>query len=250
MKLYQVKNKKKKPGRRIIALMILAIVVFGLFKGCQFTLHKVTSSSVFKITDINIVAPPHIQKPQILSLSGLSKGVGIYEVSLSEAKKRIKTHPWVKTVRIKRSLPSTVEIIVQSKEVKALTKVNNTIYYVDDEGKLIDKLIPGFKMNMPIINSKPEQYMKIINTIDEIKNIRFDNVPLDMEISEVFIEGDVLTIYPSSDNTKLQIDVNKIDQNMRNIKKVMDDLKARGEKASAIDATLPGNRVVVRGIRR
>ena len=250
MKLYRAKNKKKKPGRKIIALMILAIVVFGLFKGCQITLHKVTSSSVFKITDINIIAPPHIQKPQILSLSGLSKGVGIYEVSLSDAKKRIKTQPWVKTVRIRRSLPSTVEIIVQSKEVKALTKVNNTIYYVDNEGKLIDKLIPGFKMNMPIINSNQEQYMKIINIIDDIKNIRFDNTPLDMEISEVFIEGDVLTVYPSSENIKLQIDVNKIEQNMRNIKKVMDDLKARGEKASAIDATLPGNRVVVRGIKK
>ena len=250
MKLYQAKNKKKKPGRKIIALMLLAIAVFGLFKGCQFTLHKVTASSVFKITDINIIAPPHIQKPQILSLSGLIKGVGIYDVSLGDVKKRIKTNPWVKTVRIKRSLPSTVEIIVQSKEVKALTKVNNTIYYVDDEGKLIDKLIPGFKMNMPIINSKPEQYMKLIDVIDDIKNIRIDNKPVDMEISEVFIEGDVLTIYPSSENLKLQVDVNKIEQNMRNIKKVMDDLRSRGEKASAIDATLPGNRVVVRGIRK
>ncbi|MCX6113077.1 MAG: FtsQ-type POTRA domain-containing protein [Proteobacteria bacterium] len=247
MKLYQPKKKKKKPGRKIIALMILAILVFGAFRGCQFTLNSIKDSKVLKITDINVIAPLHIQKAQILSLSGINKGVGIYDVSLSDAKKRIKTHPWVKNVRIRRSLPSTVKIIIQSKEVKALTKVNNTIYYIDDEGTIIDKLIPGFKMNLPVINSKPEEYSTVVGLIDNIKNI--DDVK-NIEISEVSIEDDTLTIYPSAENIKIKININRLEQCLKNAKRVMDDLKSRGEKASAIDATLPGNRVVVRGIKK
>ena len=241
MKLYQPKKKKKKLGRKIVALTILALIVFGLCKGCQYTVRSIKNIDALKITAINITAPSHIQKAQILSLSGLSKGQGIYNVSLSEAKKHIKGHPWVRKVSIRRSLPSTVEITVQSKEVKALTRVNDMIYYLDNEGKVIDKLIPGFKTNMPAINAKPEEYAKVIALLDYMKN---------PDISEVFLDGDILTIYLSDENMKILVSISKLDQSLKNIAKVMDDLKSNGEKVSTMDATLPGNKVVVRGLRK
>ena len=250
MKLYQPKKKKKKLGRRIIALAVLALVVFGVFKGCQFTINSIKGLPVFKIMEITITAPPHIQKEQILTLSGLSRGIGIYNVSLGDAKKRVKTHPWVKKVRVRRSLPSTVVITIQSKEVKALTKANNMIYYLDDEGKLIDKLIPGFKTNLPVINAKPEEYSKVIGLIEEIKDTSSPSILTDADISEVFIEDDILTIYPSTENIKILLSISKLDQSLKNLKKVWDDLKARGETASMIDTTFPGNKVVVKGIRK
>ncbi|MEI6092123.1 MAG: FtsQ-type POTRA domain-containing protein [bacterium] len=250
MKLYQPKKKKKKIGRKIVALFILCLIVFSVFKGCQATLRYVENNDHFKITEIKITAPSHIQKPQILAYSGLNKGMGIYSFSKNDLKKKIKQHPWVNKVSIKRRLPSTVEIIVQSKEVRALTKIENYIYYIDNDGKLIDKLIPGFKMNMPVINAKPEEYIKVINILDTIKNIHTGSEFLDSEVSEVFIEENILTIYPSLENIKILIDINRPEQCLKNVKKVLDNLKERGEKASIIDATLPGNKVVVRGIRK
>ncbi|MEI6079014.1 MAG: FtsQ-type POTRA domain-containing protein [bacterium] len=241
MKLYQPKKKKKKLGRKIVALAILALIVFGLFKGCQYAVRSIENLDALKITAINVIAPSHIQKAQILSLSGLNKGQGIYNVSLSDAKKRIKGHPWVRKVSIRRSLPSTVEITVQSKEVKALTRVNDMIYYLDNEGKVIDKLIPGFKTNMPVINAKPEEYAKVIALLDYMKN---------PDISEVFLDGDILTIYLSDENIKILVSISKLDQSLKNIAKVMADLRSNGEKASTMDATLPGNKVVVRGLRK
>lgn len=250
MKLYQPKKKKKKIGRKIIALSILFLIVLGLFKGCQATINYIERNDRLKITEIKITAPSHIHKPQILANSGLGNGMGIYSFSKNELKKRIKQHPWVKKVRIKRKLPSTVEIIIQSKEVRALTKINNYIYYIDSDGKLIDKLVPGFKMNMPVINAKPEDYLKVIHALDTIKDIHTGNEILDSEVSEVFIEENLLTIYPSLENIKIIIDINRSQQCLKNVKKVLDDLKSRGENASIIDATLPGNKVVVRGLKR
>ena len=134
-----------------------------------------------------------------------------------------------------------MEITVQSKEVKALTRVNDMIYYLDNEGKVIDKLIPGFKTNMPVINAKPEEYAKVIALLDYMKN---------PDISEVFLDGDILTIYLSDENIKILVSISKLDQSLKNIAKVMADLRSNGEKASTMDATLPGNKVVVRGLRK
>jgi cell division protein FtsQ len=247
MKLYQPKKKKKKLGRKIIVLAVLALIVFGGFKGCQLTVNAIMGLPAFKITEITVTAPPHIQKDQILALSGFSKGTGIYEMSLGDAKRRIRTHPWVKKVRIKRSLPSNVVITIQSREVKALTKIDSMIYYLDHEGKLIGKLIPGFKTDLPVINAKPEEYQKIIALLDEISSA---SAFTDSDISEVFMEDDIFTVYPSDENVKIQLSISKLDQSLNNLKKVWDDLKERGETASMIDATLPGNKVVVSGIKR
>lgn len=250
MKLYQPKKKKKKIGRKLVALSILFLIVFGLFKGCQATINYIEHNDRLKITEIKITAPSHIQKFQILDSSRLAKGMGIYSFSKSELRKRIQQHPWVKKVRIKRRLPSTLEIIIQSKEVKALTKVNNYLYYIDNDGKIIDKLIPGFKMNMPVINAKSEDYLKVIHVLDTIKNIHTGDEILDSEVSEVFIDNNLLTIYPSLENIKIIIDINRPEQCLRNVKKVLDNLKSRGESAYIIDATLPGNKVVVRGLKK
>ena len=250
MKLYTAKKKKKKIGRKILALIVLCLLCFGLFKGCLYTINSLADINAFKITEINVIAPKHIQKAQILTLCGISKGQGIFNVSTSEAKKRIKTHPWVKNVRVKRSLPSTIEIIVQSKDVRAMTKENDTIYYIDDEGKVIDRLIPGFKTNMPVINSKAEEFPKIIQMLDEMKSIKTGDNLLDSDISEVFLEENVLTIYPSQEHMKIRINPDKMEAILTNIKKVLDDLRSRGESVAVIDATLPGNKVVVRGIRK
>lgn len=235
-------KKKKKPLKRLIGILIV-LALFGLFfKGCQYSLHLVTSLNAFKIKEIKVDAPTNISKERIIQLSGLSDKVGLYEISLSELKNRIKKDPWVKRVRIWRTIPSKIEFTIISKDVVALAKVNGSIYYIDDTGAVIDKLIVGYKNDLPIINVSSGKYMDVINIMEKLKTLG--------EVSEISLEEQILTLYVSGSNIKMTLDINNLDNGIILIKKVLADLSEKGETASALDATLPGNKVVVKGLRR
>jgi cell division septal protein FtsQ len=240
--LYIQKKKKKNPLKRLVGLLIILLFFGLLFKGCLYSLHIVTSLKAFKIKEISVIAPPNIPKDRIISLSGLNTQTGLYEVSLSELKKRIRKDPWVKRVKIWRTIPSKIEFTITSKDVVALAKVNGSIYYIDDTGAVVDKLIVGYKNDLPVITVGTVKYMDVISVMDKLKTLG--------EISELSLDEQILTLYTSDTNIKVKLDMKNLDNSIALIKKVMADLNERHETPSGIDATLPGNKVVVRGLKK
>jgi cell division septal protein FtsQ len=238
--LYIQKKRKKKPLKKLIGLLII-LLFFGLaFKGCQYSLHLITSLNVFKIKEIIVIAPSNIPKDRIIKTSGLSSQTGLYDISLRELKKRIRKDPWVKRVKIWRTIPSKIEFTITSKDVVALAKVNGSIYYIDDTGSVVDKLIIGYKNDLPVITVGAGKYIEVISVMDKLKVFG--------DISEISLDEQILTLYTS--NSSLKLNMNSLDNGIALIKKVMADLNERSETASGIDATLPGNKVVVRGLKK
>lgn len=240
--LYIQKKKKKNPLKRLVGLLIILLFFSLAFKGCMYSLHLITSLKAFKIKEISVIVPPNIPKDRIIALSGLNTQTGLYDVSLGELKKRIRKDPWVKRVKIWRTVPSKIEFTITSKDVIALAKVNGSIYYIDDTGTVVDKLIIGYKNDLPVISIGTGKYMDVISIMDKLKVLG--------EISELSIDEQFLTLYTSDTNIKMKLDMKNLDNGITLIKKVMADLNERHETPSGIDATLPGNKVVVRGLRK
>jgi len=236
------RKKKKNPLKKLVGLLIILLVFGLLFKGCQYTVGLLTSLNAFKITDIRVDSPSNISKDEIIKLSGLNTNIGLYDIPLSELKKRIKKDPWVKRVRIWRIPLSKIDIKVTSKEVVALANVSGSIYYIDDSGAVIDKLIVGYKNDLPVINIASGKYSDIISIMEKLKVLG--------ELSEISLEEGILTLFTSGSNIKIKLDINNLDNGIVLIKKVMVDLNERREAVSSVDATLPGNKVVVKGLRK
>ena len=235
-------KKKKKPLKRLVGILIL-LALFGLlFKGCQYSLHLVTGLKAFKITEIKVDSPSHIPKERIIKLSGLSNQIGLYDISVSELKNRIKKDPWVRRVSIWKTPFSKIGITITSKEVLALAKINGSIYYIDETGTVIDKLIVGYKNDLPIINVSSGKYKSVTDVMEKLKDLG--------EISEISLEENNITLYTSGSNTKMILDITRLDNGLILIKKVLTDLNTKSETASELDATLPGNKVVVKGLRK
>jgi len=241
--IYTKRNKKekKKIGRKVLFFLVVALIFVGGFKGCKYTIRSIRGLNCIKIKEIKVKAPSNIDPQEIINLSGIKKGDSVLG-SIDEAKKRISTYKWVKNVRIRRSLPSTLTIEITPKQVKALALIQGTVYYVDEEGKLIDIFVPGYQADYPVINSMPENYPRILSIMDQLRKLE--------PLSELSLEQDVLTVYSSKFTIKIKFDMNGIEKEIPKAFKVIDDLKEKGETASAIDASLPGNRVVVIGLRK
>ncbi len=236
------RKEKKKIGRKVLFFIILALVFFGLFKGCQFTMRSIGGMEFIKIKKINVKAPSNMDPQEIIKISGIKEGQSILGISIDEAKKRISSNKWVQTVRIRRSLPSTLNIEIRPKEVKALALEQSSLYYVDGEGKIIDRFIPGYHNDAAIISSKRDNYLRAISIMGKLKKLE--------PVSELSIEQDVLTVYSSKFSFKIRLDIDDIDGGISKAFRVIKDLKNNSETARIVDASLPGNKVVVIGLRK
>lgn len=242
--IYTKRNKKekKKIGRRIILPILLLLILFAGFKGCQYTVRSIKGMSIIKVKEIKVKGPSNIDSQEIITLSGIKKGDSIFGTSISLAKDKISKHKWVKYVRIRRSLPSTLIIDITPKKVGALALAHNSVYYVDDSGKIMDVFTPGYETDHPVIISKPGYYPKILATIEQLRKLE--------PISELQLEQDVITVRSAKFPMRIGLDINEIDKGLSKAFRVIKDIEEKGETASTVDASLPGNRIVVIGLRK
>jgi cell division septal protein FtsQ len=247
MKLYTLKKKKKKFPRRILAITVLFLILFVLFKLTSFSVNKFKNWSFFKVKNIEIVCEPPLKSDEIALISDIRKGTNIFYSKLRRAKEIIKQNPWVDKVRTKRSFPDTIKINITNKIVRLMSRENDKVYYVDRKGKIIDSLKPGLIFDVPIVETKNLSYLEAINIIDRINKSGWIN---ENEISEIFINKDFVLIYPSERETKIHLNTNNIEQGLVNVEKVIKDLEKRGENALLIDASISNNRIFVKNLQR
>ncbi len=173
----------------ILCLFIVAALLFFM-------------SPVFKIKTINVVGNIKITSEEIITLSGVSTGDNIFSIKDEVAQKNIKKLGKIASLKIVRSLPSTVTLEVDEKTECAYIKEKGTYTAIDEKGMVIVTssaleapvpLIEGIKL----LESETGQYMKI--DADNAKE-------LSSLISRMLTElksGDILSNIKSIDLTDL-----------------------------------------------
>lgn len=92
----------------------------------------------FDIKEIEVHGNSVLKDEEIVRSSGIVKGVNIFGVSLSEAKDNIKSMGYVESVKVKRSLPSTVEITVVEEVGVAYIKAKDGYVIITADGRCVD----------------------------------------------------------------------------------------------------------------
>lgn len=247
MKLYTPKKRKKKAPKRILAIVVLFLIIFAIFKLMTYSFNKFNNWSFLQIKNIEVLCKPPLKSKELVLLSNIKKGSNIFTANLSDAREKIKKNPWVKKVKTRRSLPDTIKIIVSNKNVRLMSRKDNVVYYIDDKGEIIDKLIPGLRFDVPIVDLKDFDYLEAIEIINRINKTGWIT---DKDISEILVSRDFITLYLVNEDIQINLNTNNLEQSIINAKRVMDDLEEKGEKASLIDASISDNRIFVKNLRK
>ena len=65
--------------------------------------------------------------------------------------------PWVRDAALRRSLPSTIEVVVSERQPVGIGRIKGQLYLVDGRGVLIDEYGPQYaELDLPIIDGLPE----------------------------------------------------------------------------------------------
>ena len=163
----KVKNGRlKKKGRKnkvkqFFGLILFSILGFFIFKGGERVAQFFYTSPFFGLTEIFIEGNKNVKEEnlrEILKKSGLDLKTNIFKVSLQEVASKLKSHPRIKQVWIKRKIPD--ELVIRVEERQAVAKIGSQgkVLEVDGEGTILGE-IGNIEQDLPLITGLSPSFL-------------------------------------------------------------------------------------------
>lgn len=125
------------------------VVAYGLYLGST----SAADAHVLRVDRILVRGNQRLSQGEVLAvLSGL-RGESLVWTDLDRWRQRLLASPWVRDAALRRSLPSTVEVVVWEREPIAIGRLNDDMYLVDERGAIIDQYGPQYEdLDLPIVD--------------------------------------------------------------------------------------------------
>src|SRR5205085_9249298 len=90
---------------------------------------------------------------EVLAILNGLRGESLVWTDLDTWRRRLMASPWVRDAALRRSLPSTVEIVVWGRQPIGIGRIAGETYLVDDRGVIIDQYSRQYAdLDLPIID--------------------------------------------------------------------------------------------------
>ena len=108
---------------------------------------------VLRVDAIVVHGNERLANGEVLAiLSGL-RGENLVSTNLDAWRRRLMTSPWVSDAALRRSLPSTIEVLIHERQPIGVGRIAGEMYLVDDRGVIIDQYGPQYAdLDLPIID--------------------------------------------------------------------------------------------------
>lgn len=146
-----------------IALMI-GLIAFGF------------TSPMFNITGINVVGNEKFVEDEYINLSELNVGDNIFNFSKSKVISNIKTNSYVDSVKIRRKLPSKIEIIIEERTATYMIPIEEEFAYINNQGFILEKSMEKLPLTLIIGISTEKENIVEGNRLENEDLERLQNV--------------------------------------------------------------------------
>ena len=130
-------------------VLAAVVVAYGVYLGSSSVAH----AHVLRVDRILVRGNERLSQGEVLAvLSGL-RGESLVWTDLDRWRQRLLASPWVRDAALRRSLPSTVEVVVWERQPIAIGRLSDEMYLVDDRGTIIDQYGPQYEdLDLPIVD--------------------------------------------------------------------------------------------------
>ncbi|TYO96098.1 cell division protein FtsQ [Geothermobacter ehrlichii] len=132
--------------RTVLLLAFAGLVVVAGFLAGRLLLDW----GYFKVDTIRVVANERVSRDEIVALSDIRPGDGIFDLNLERIGRKIEENPWIAAARVRRIFPGEVVIEVKERVPGAILSLGY-LYYVDWEGEIFKLLSPEDRLDYPVI---------------------------------------------------------------------------------------------------
>jgi cell division septal protein FtsQ len=132
-----------------LAVLVLAFLAYR-FSGVVALAH------VLQIDRIEVHGNERMSNGEVLAVLGGLRGRSLVWTDLNEWRTRLLASAWVRDADLRRSLPSTIEVVVIERQPIAIARIDRQLYLLDDHGVLIDEHGPQYaEFDLPIVDGLP-----------------------------------------------------------------------------------------------
>ena len=219
----------------LLRLLLLLCIIGILLAGIAWAVYKAytfcTTNSYFNISSVNVSGNKRIKTQDILDKCGLKTGMNSLSVNLHDMEKLLLKNPWIASVSIKRNLPDTIDITIKERSPAFLAKKNDTLYYINPEGKIIAPVESSNFLSLPILEIGPggEESLPLVS--DFMDQFRKAGFPFQLsQISWFKISaGSGFELYWESRQLRLSIGLENWKDNIKRLASVIADIEQRKE---------------------
>jgi cell division septal protein FtsQ len=129
---------------------VLALV---LAVGVQRATRDAAAAHVLEVDRIIVRGNERLSKGEVLAVLNGLRGENVLWTDLDVWRRRLMASGWVRDAALRRSLPSTVEVMVWERQPIGIGRINGEMYLVDERGVIIDQYGPHYAdIDLPIID--------------------------------------------------------------------------------------------------
>ena len=158
-----LKPSRKRPGfasrrwRAGIALVVSGLALYASHRAVA----VVAGLEIFHVDQINVRGNHRLSNGEVLAMLENLRGRSVLSVDLAEWRRALLKSPWVADASLRRTLPSTVDVVILERAPLGIGRMKGSLYLVDDRGVVIDEYGPSYSdLDLPIIDglsSAPEE---------------------------------------------------------------------------------------------
>jgi len=134
--------------------LVALVAVYALYRGGAVVAH----ARVLQINHIVVRGNGRLSNGEVLAVLDGLRGENLMWTDLDQWRTRLLASPWVKDAALRRSLPSTVVVLVSERNPMGVGRFSNGLFLVDERGTVIDEYGPVYAdLDLPIVDGLAPQ---------------------------------------------------------------------------------------------
>ena len=146
--------RKRRDWRAILKPMlrygaVVLVLGFAVYRGSKIAV----ASHLLQVDRIVVRGNERLSKGEVLAVLNGLRGENLLWSDLDGWRTRLLSSPWIRAAALRRSLPSTVEVVISERQPIGIGRINGEMYLVDERGVVIDQYGPQYAdLDLPIID--------------------------------------------------------------------------------------------------
>ncbi len=199
----------------------------------------------FAIREVRVLGAEKVKGADIVVVSGLGPHTRIWSIDPGELEERVRRHPWVKSVRIRRELPARLVITIEEWSPGAIVALDK-LYYVADNGVIFKALDEEDSVDFPFITGlrsaelppeEPATREKLSEAVVFGRTVEQTALGL----SEIrFQPGGGIVLYPVSYSIPFHMGWGDWDEKLNRLQWFLGEFRGQGARFRAVDLSFRG----------
>ena len=137
---------------RVRGAIASIVIALSLYAGHR-AIAVVAGLEVFHVNRINVRGNHRLSKGEVLAMMQGLHGRSVLSVDLAQWRQALMGSPWIADASLRKSLPSTIDVVILERAPLGIGRINGSLYLVDDRGSVIDDYGPNYgDLDLPIID--------------------------------------------------------------------------------------------------